>query len=125
MKAISRRLVFGFCLGILACGLTASDAFAHAKRLSSMPAKDVEGASPAEIVLTFSEAITPAGVTLAGEDGHEVKSVGTPRADGATLHVPVTTKLAPGRYTLTYRIAGADTHAVNGALTFVVAKSAP
>ena len=125
MKAISRRLVVALCLGVFASGMAASEALAHAKLLSSLPAKDAEGASPAEIVLTFSEAITPAVVTLAGEDGHEVKAVGAPRADGAALHVPVTAKLNPGRYTLTYRIAGADTHAVNGTLTFIVGKAAP
>lgn len=125
MKAMSRRLVVSLCLGVFASGIAASDALAHAKLLSSLPAKDAEGAAPAEIVLTFSEAVTPAVVTLAGEDGREIKAVGTPRADGATLHVPVTSKLAPGRYTLSYRIAGADTHAVNGTLTFVVGKAAP
>lgn len=104
-----------------AVAMSSADAFAHAKLMSSAPAKDASGASPAEIVLTFSEAVTPAIVTLADQGGAEVKSLGAARADGAMLHVPVTGKLAPGRYTLTYRVAGADTHAVNGALTFVVA----
>lgn len=112
---------------VLAAGFAAAmslstEALAHAKLLSSTPSKDAAGASPAEIVLTFSEAVTPAAVTLADQDGHDVKTIGAPRADGAALHVPVTAKLAPGHYTLTYRIAGADTHVVNGALTFVVAK---
>ncbi len=102
--------------------LTASSsAFAHAKLLSSSPAKDVAAAAPTEIVLTFSEAITPAVVTLSDQDGHEVKSLGAARADGSTLHVPVTARLAAGRYIFTYRVAGADTHAVNGTLSFVVA----
>lgn len=109
-------LVTGF-----ATAMWASEAFAHAKLLSSAPAKDVAGASPAEIVLTFSEAVSPAAITLADQGGGEVKSLGAARGEGSTLHVPVIGKLAPGRYTLSYRVAGADTHAVNGALTFVVA----
>jgi methionine-rich copper-binding protein CopC len=115
-----RQKVFGVLTGLIAL-VVAHSALAHAKLLSSMPAKDAAGASPTEIVLTFSEAVTPASVTLADQDGHEVKSLGAARAEGAALHVPVTAKLMPGRYTLSYRIAGADTHAVNGALTFVVA----
>lgn len=117
---MSRQKVLGALAGLTAL-MAAQGAFAHAKLLLSAPAKDAAGASPAEIVLTFSEAVTPASVTLADQDGHEVKSLGAARAEGAALHVPVTAKLVPGRYTLTYRIAGADTHAVNGALTFVVA----
>ncbi|MBX7197967.1 MAG: copper resistance protein CopC [Rhodospirillaceae bacterium] len=115
-----RRIVLGALAGLAAFGV-ATAAFAHAKLQSSMPAKDASGASPAEIVLTFSEAVTPAIVILADQDGHEVKSLGAARADGAALHVPVTAKLAPGHYTFTYRVAGADTHAVNGTLTFIVA----
>jgi len=111
-----------FAAGFAVAMSLSAEALAHAKLLSSVPAKDTEGGSPAEIVLTFSEAVTPAIVTLADQDGHGVKTIGAPRAEGAALHVPVTAKLAPGHYTLTYRIAGADTHVVNGALTFVVAK---
>jgi methionine-rich copper-binding protein CopC len=117
----SGRALFAFSLGIISSGFMAGEAFAHAKLMSSMPAKDAEGASPADIVLTFSEPITPAVVTLSDQEGHDVKTIGTPRADTNTLHLPVTGKLAPGHYTVTYRIAGADTHVVNGTLTFVVA----
>ena len=124
MTKTSSRIFFGLA-GVLVFGLAAPDAFAHAKLLSSVPAKDAEGATPAEIVLTFNEAVTPAVVTLADQAGHEIKTVGAPRAEDATLHVPVTGKLAPGHYTLSYRIAGADTHVVNGTLTFVVAGGAP
>ena len=114
-----KRKVFGGLAGLIVM-LAAGSALAHAKLLSSSPAKDAAGASPSEIVLTFSEAVTPAVVTLADQDGHEVKSLGPARPDGGALHVPVAAKLAAGRYTLTYRVAGADTHAVNGTLTFVV-----
>lgn len=113
------RIVLGMLAGLVALS-AASGAFAHAKLQSSTPAKDASGASPPEIVLTFSEAVTPAVVALADQDGRDIKALGAARAEGAVLHVPVTAKLAPGRYTMTYRVAGADTHAVNGTLTFIV-----
>lgn len=115
-----KRNFFSMLAGLVVLTVAGS-AFAHAKLMSSSPAKDAAGAAPVEIVLTFSEAVTPAVVTLADQEGHEVKSLGAARADGSTLHVPVTAKLAAGRYTFTYRVAGSDTHAVNGALTFIVA----
>ena len=109
-------------LGALLSCFGASVALAHAQLRAAAPAKDSETASPAEVVLTFSEAVTPAIMTLADQGGHEVKAVGTPKADGNTLHLPITAKLAPGLYTVTYRIAGADTHVVNGTLAFTVTK---
>lgn len=114
-----KRNVCGALIGVMTL-LAAGNAFAHAKLLSSSPTKDAAGAAPQEIVLTFSEAVTPAAVTLADQDGREVKFLGAARPDGSALHVPVTAKLAAGRYTLSYRVAGADTHAVNGTLTFIV-----
>lgn len=117
---MDRRSILRAAVGGMAV-LASREALAHAKLLASVPAKDAQGPSPAEIVLTFSEAVIPAAVTLADQGGTEIKSLGVARPDGGTLHVPVTAKLAPGRYTLTYRVAGADTHAINGVLTFVVA----
>lgn len=116
---MDRRSILGAVVGGIAV-LASREAFAHAKLLLSVPAKDAQGASPAEIVLTFSEAVIPATVRLTDQGGTEIKSLGVARPGGSTLHVPVTAKLAPGRYTLTYRVAGADTHAINGILTFVV-----
>ena len=122
MKTKHVRTLLAACVGAVAFAAIVPEALAHAKLMSSSPAKDAEGASPGEIALTFSEPVTPAVVTLSDQDGHEVKTVGAPRTEANTLHLPVNGKLAPGRYTLTYRIAGPDTHVVNGALTFVVAK---
>ena len=90
------------------------------------PAKDSTITAPLhEIVLTFSEAVTPAVVSIADQDGHPVKAVGALRADGATVHLPLTAPLPEGHYIVTWRVAAADTHVSNGTIPFAVAHTAP
>lgn len=120
-------------LGALAlCGLSAvlaglavapGTALAHAELLSTSPTADaLLTASPAEILLTFSESVqvVPRSIRLVSADGTDVQ-IGSPRQDGgaATLAADVPT-LANGSYVVAWRAVSSDSHPVSGAFTFSV-----
>ncbi len=99
-------------------------AFFHAVLRSSVP---TAGASvpvaPAALTLTFSEKIDlpMARVTLLAR-GRDTIPTGVLSAEtGATVMVPVGRTLAPGSYTVKYRVAGSDGHPMGGSFTFSVA----
>lgn len=96
-------------------------ATAHAKLTQSMPANgSVLTRAPAQIQLTFNE---PARITalniLKSGDKAATKLGPLPRAVSATFMVALP-KLAPGKYTVTYRVMGDDNHLMSGSLTFSV-----
>jgi copper transport protein len=77
-------------MGAFALLLPASPASAHAALLTSNPAPgSVIGASPTEITVTFSEAITPVSgrIQVLAPDGKRIS--GTATASGAVLRIPV------------------------------------
>ncbi|MFI5892291.1 copper resistance CopC/CopD family protein [Actinoplanes sp. NPDC051513] len=100
----------------------AGPASAHAALLGSTPAPgSVIGSSPTEIVVTFSEGITPVSgrVQVLDPDGKRIS--GTPTVSGATLRIPVRRAGQPlGTYLVSYRVISADSHPVGGAITFSV-----
>jgi copper transport protein len=114
-------------LVVVVAGLAAllgvsAPASAHAALLGSTPAPgSVVGSSPAEIVITFSEAVTPVAgrVTVLAPDGKRIS--GTPMVLGSELRIPVRKADRPlGTYLVSYRVISADTHPVGGGLTFSV-----
>jgi copper transport protein len=100
----------------------AGPAQAHAALLGSTPAPgSVVGTSPAEIVVTFSEAVSPVSgrVQVIAPDGERISGAAT--ASGPTLRIPVRKARQPlGTYLVSYRVISADSHPVGGALTFSV-----
>ncbi|GAA0509820.1 transport integral membrane protein [Paractinoplanes deccanensis] len=107
-------------LGVLA--VPASPAQAHASLLGAVPAPgSIVGTSPAEIVVTFSEAVTPVAgrIQVIAPDGKRIS--GEAKANGATLRIPVRRADQPlGTYLVSYRVISADSHPIGGALTFSV-----
>ncbi len=100
----------------------ATAAWAHALLLNASP--PVGGAvdgSPAQVKLTYSEAVEPrfSSVEITTEDGRKI-AVGALRAEGATLTAPLAQRLAPGRYKVTWRATSVDTHQTQGGFTFDV-----
>jgi methionine-rich copper-binding protein CopC len=96
----------------------------HAVLRSSVP---TAGASvpvaPTALSLTFSEKIDlpMARVTILAR-GRDTIPTGTFTSEnGATVLVPVARVLAPGSYTVKYRVAGSDGHPMGGSFTFTVA----
>ena len=117
MQSSSRILFTLFLGGVFA----PSVAFAHAEVVSSVPAENGPLAAGAkEIALTFDEDVKPVSCKLADEAGKDAAMIGKPAAKGATLHVPLNGALPVGKYNLTCRVVGPDSHAVNGSLKFVV-----
>ncbi len=96
-------------------------ALAHAWLESSVPAANGTLAPDSkEITLTFDEDVKPVSCKLIDGAGKEAAVLGKAHAAGETLHVPLVGRPMPGKYSLTCRVVGPDTHAVNGALNFVV-----
>ena len=116
------RHLIGFVTG--AAAVTAvwpGLAMAHAWLESSVPAANGTLAPTAkEITLTFDEDVKPVSCKMANEAGKDASAFGKLSAEGVTLHVPLTARPAAGKYKLTCRVVGPDTHAVNGTLDFVV-----
>ena len=102
--------------------LMAATAHAHAHLVTSAPAEGSAGKAPAQIVLTFSETARITAMTLQreGEDAHKLTAPAAEMA--ARITVPLA-KLLPGKYTLSWRVVGADGHVVPGALHFTVVES--
>ncbi|MFF5076706.1 copper resistance CopC/CopD family protein [Actinoplanes sp. NPDC000266] len=107
-------------LGVLA--VPASPAQAHASLLGAVPAPgSIVGTSPTEIVVTFSEAVTPVAgrIQVISPDGQRIS--GEAKATGSTLRIQVRKADQPlGTYLVSYRVISADSHPVGGALTFSV-----
>lgn len=124
---MSRHTGIAAVAAVLAAGavsVTASAAFAHAHLLSTVPAQGgTVTAAPAEVVLSFNEKLEPAfssavvrdagGKTLEGAQAH------VDAADHTVVRVSVP-PLAPGVYTVEWRVMSADTHRVNGSFNFRV-----
>lgn len=109
----------------------AAPAWAHPKLVSSTPAANATVASANRVTLTFSERLMPrmSGVEFAmtgmpGMANHApMKITGYRTAvggDGKTLVVTLARPLSAGTYKLDWHAVSADTHRIDGSLTFTV-----
>ncbi len=104
--------------------LSPLSAWAHAILVKSQPTKDeTVTVSPKQIDLWFNDAVRSEYKALAvidesGKrvDNHDVEQSLT---DGANIHATVS-NLAPGTYTVRYRVVSEDTHIVTGKFQFTV-----
>lgn len=114
--------------GVLALGVRAAPAAAHAIVLESSPVHDaVLAEPPARLLLRFNSRIEAglSRVTIESASGRPVALPAARDALGAEnrLVVPLS-PLAPGVYVVRYRVLAADGHVTEGALRFTV-KAAP
>ncbi len=102
--------------------LPAGPASAHAAVLGAVPAPgSVVGASPTEVVVTFSEPIAPVAGRVQVIDPGGKRISGEATASGTTLRIPVRKAAQPlGTYLVSYRVISADSHPIGGAITFSV-----
>ncbi len=116
-----RRLVTGALLGLFLVLLApASPALAHAALVRTSPVQgSVQPTAPNEIVVTFSEHVTPVvdKIQVIAPDGKRINA-GTPTVAGANLHIPVHTDVPRGTYVVTYRVISADSHPVGASFTY-------
>lgn len=111
---------------LLLLGVGAPVVHAHARLVSAQPAQDATiKASPAALVVEFSEALEPAFSTLAitaPADAAGKLGPATPaESDGSALTAPVAEPLAPGRYTVVWNILSKDGHKMKGSYQFTIA----
>jgi methionine-rich copper-binding protein CopC len=98
----------------------AGPAFAHTHLKSAVPADgSTVATAPKEFVLTFTEPARITALSVQREGAAEQKIVALPTAATAEAKV-VAPKLENGRYTLNYRVVGADGHVMNGKVSFTV-----
>ena len=109
---------------LIATLLSPIPALAHAILVKSQPAKDeTVKEAPKQIDLWFNDAVKSEYKALAvidssGKrvDNHDVEQTLT---DGSHIHATVA-NLAPGTYTVRYRVVSQDTHIVTGKFEFTV-----
>jgi copper transport protein len=115
-------LVLATLLSVVALVGLAGPASAHAVLDGSSPRDGAEvGSEPAEVSLTFDEAVQPipASDEVISSTGERVDT-GQLRqsADGTTIVLPLRPGLPAGTYSATWRVVSADTHIVGGSITF-------
>ncbi|TXI11153.1 MAG: copper homeostasis periplasmic binding protein CopC [Rhizobium sp.] len=121
MPPIKRLLLAAGAISIALAG----QAMAHAHLKSAVPAADsTVKAVPSELDLTFSEGLNLkfSGIKVTGPDKKAIKTGEAMLMDkDATLMVPVTDKLAPGKYTVEWHALSTDGHKTNGSYSFTIA----
>lgn len=112
---------FRWLLGAILVSVMAS-AQAHTHLKSATPAEgSTVQASPESIVLTFSEAARLTALTIQKDGDAEEKKISPLPADAAASVTVPAPKLAPGKYTVNWRVVSGDNHIMSGKLHFTVA----
>lgn len=100
-----------------------AEAHAHLKR--AQPAANATATpAPSEVALTFTEAIEPklSAIEVRAADGAKVDKGDTHAAGADAKKVVVgLAPLAPGAYTVTWKVVSVDGHKTQGSYTFTVA----
>jgi copper resistance protein C len=126
-----QKFRFTIVAPILAMLAFAGGAQAHTKLQSSSPAANATVAKPGKIVLNFNEKLITAFVKtslnmtgMPGMADHPMMPItgytSAMSKDGKTLTLTMRKALPPGTYQLKWSAAGADTHRMEGTLSFTV-----
>jgi copper resistance protein C len=107
--------------------LVVAPAHGHAHLLETSPQEGAElDEPPTQVVLTFDEAVEPAGDALVLTDGdeavHDLEAVIGPETGQISAEVPA--DAAAGEHTIAWRIMAADGHVQEGDLSYTVAAPA-
>ena len=102
-----------------AAALVSGIAHAHTHLEKSTPADNaVLSQAPAKITLEFSEAARLTALRLKKDaDNSGTKLEPLPKTSAATVSMPLA-PLAPGKYTVEWRVVGDDSHIMSGKLHF-------
>lgn len=118
-RPFARALVTG-----AAAFAVVSTAFAHALPVSREPAPDTDVAAPTQVTIHFSEPLEPAFSKIVVDDAAG-KPVGAGPSkvdanDRKTMHAPLASALAAGRYTVHWNAVATDGHRTQGDYAFTV-----
>lgn len=119
-----RSFAASLLAGLVAMGGIPAVGEAHAVLVSSVPpARATVSAAPARITLTFNERLEPAysrvSVWDAASNQVDLRDASVDRGDPKVLGVSLP-PLAPGRYTVRYRVLSVDGHVVEASFAFSV-----
>ena len=105
-----------------AFALVATAAFAHAQLQKATPGVGSTVASASELKLEFSEGVEPKFTTVAvtGPSGAVAAAKPAIAGDAKLLVVKFAAPLAPGEYTVTWKVVSVDTHHTQGSFSFTV-----
>ena len=121
---LTRRSLMVLSASLAAGALPVSRALAHAHLKASVPAAESTVAAPASLRLTFSEGISLkfSGAAVTGPDKAAVTlgAATLDPKDPATLIVPVSGTLQPGKYTVSWHALSNDGHKTTGGYVFTV-----
>lgn len=118
----ARRLLSALVTVLLIGLALAPAAQAHTSLKESSPADGQTVSPPTEIVLTFTDPVNQAvepRVVVTGPDDTKHQS-GKAVAEGAVVTQQLAGELAPGEYTVGWRVVAQDGHPVSGSFTFTV-----
>jgi len=114
-----RRLVAVLTTAVMLSLLVAAPASAHTSLVATDPADgSTVSATPAAVVLTFSEPAVALGtqVVVTGPQGQA--SVGAAQLVDATVRQELVAGAPAGRYTVAWRVTSEDGHPISGAVSF-------
>jgi copper transport protein len=105
-------------LAMLLLGLLPRGAEAHAHLMQATPADgSVLTQAPPSFMLLFNEPARLTALSIKKDDEAPQKIGGLAGAASARWVIPAP-KLAPGSYTLSYRVVGDDSHIMSGSIKF-------
>ena len=108
-------------LATLALGLSlAVAAHAHTPLTASSPEADAAVAAPRALELTFGSDVRLTALSLADARGGEKHLDAVPTAIASKFELAIHDALPPGKYTVTWRAVGGDTHIISGEFGFTV-----
>lgn len=121
MPQMKKLLIAAFAASFAFAG----QALAHAHLKSAVPATDgTVKQAPSELDLTFTEGLNLkfSGVTVTGPNKEAVKTgEAMLMKSDTTLMIPITDKLATGKYTVEWHVLSTDGHKTNGTYSFTIA----
>lgn len=94
---------------------------AHTHLEGAVPAEGSTVSAPERIVLKFSETARVTALTIEPQGATAQKLVPLPSTAGREIAVPAP-HLAPGKYTVHWRVLSEDGHVMSGALHFTVSE---
>ena len=127
---MSRRLgalTAALVAALVLLGATAPAASAHAALMATTPAQaQVVATAPAEVSLTFGEAVTTdlGAVKVLSSSGERADDGPVRQSDGGRIvHLALRSGLADGTYVVVWRVVSADSHPVSGTFSFSIGRA--
>jgi len=107
-------------VALILCSSLALAVHAHTKIATTTPAADSSVPAPRALELNFGGDVRLTSVTLADAAGHAKHLDAVPTEVGSKFSLAIHEALAAGKYTVTWRAVGGDTHIVSGEFAFTV-----